>query len=183
MLQSLGMFLPIMRFFHFYDKNIDIYTAQWDIPFPASLCAPLSAQYVCLSATLTKKQSNRYLTSKDTQNHVIKRTPSTEREPFRSGDTTMFPRRVSVCSDERCILIKISQGAVVHVRNLGRHTCSKTICYMNCKVIWRWDLFTVGFLEENKIRNEYQFIWEKFYANPDEVILSWFLSTCLEKLP
>lgn len=179
MLQSLAMFLPIMRFFHFYDKNIDIYTAQWDIPFPASLCTPLSAQYVCLSATLTKKQSNRYLTSKDTQNHVIKRTPSTEREPFRSGDTTMFPRRVSVCSDERCILIKISQGAVVHVRNLGRHTCSKTICYMNCKVIWRWDLFR----EENKIRNEYQFIWEKFYANPDEVILSWFLSTCLEKLP
>lgn len=183
MLQSLAMFLPIMRFFHFYDKNIDIYTAQWDIPFPASLCTPLSAQYVCLSATLTKKQSNRYLTSKDTQNHVIKRTPSTEREPFRSGDTTMFLRRVSVCSDERCILIKISQGAVVHVRNLGRHTCSKTIYYMNCKVIWRWDLFTVGFLEENKIRNEYQFIWEKFYANPDEVILSWFLSTCLEKLP
>lgn len=119
MLQSLGMFLPIMRFFHFYDKNIDIYTAQWDIPFPASLCTPLSAQYVRLSATLTKKQSNRYLTSKDTQNHVIKGTPSTEREPFRSGDTTMFPRRVSVCSDERCILIKISQGAVVHVRNLA----------------------------------------------------------------
>lgn len=119
MLQSLAMFLPIMRFFHFYDKNIDIYTAQWDIPFPASLCTPLSAQYVCLSATLTKKQGNRYLTSKDTQNHVIKRTPSTEREPFRSGDTTMFPRRVSVCSDERCILIKISQGAVVHVRNLA----------------------------------------------------------------
>lgn len=119
MLQSLAMFLPIMRFFHFYDKNIDIYTAQWDIPFPASLCTPLSAQCVCLSATLTKKQSNRYLTSKDTQNHVIKRTPSTEREPFRSGDTTMFPRRVSVCSDERCILIKISQGAVVHVRNLA----------------------------------------------------------------
>lgn len=86
MLQSLAMFLPIMRFFHFYDKNIDIYTAQWDIPFPASLCTPLSAQYVFLSATLTKKLSNRYLTSKDTQNHVIKRTPSTEREPFRSGD-------------------------------------------------------------------------------------------------
>lgn len=109
------MFLPIMRFFHFYDKNIDIYTAQWDIPFPASLCTPLSAQYVCLSATLTKKQRNRYLTSKDTQNHVIKRTPSTEREPFRSGDTTMFPRRVSVCSDERCILIKISL-ADIHVQ-------------------------------------------------------------------
>lgn len=132
MLQSLAMFLPIMRFFHFYDKNIDIYTAQWDIPFPASLCTPLSAQYVCLSATLTKKQSNRYLTSKDTQNHVIKRTEGA----IQIGRyTTMFPRRVSVCSDERCILIKISQGAVVHVRILGRHTCSKTICYMNCQVI------------------------------------------------
>lgn len=50
---------------------------------------------------------------------LSRRTPSKEREPFRSGDITVFPRRVSACSDERCILIKISPEAQVHVLTLA----------------------------------------------------------------
>lgn len=78
-----------------------------------------------------------------------------------------------------CILIKISPGAVVHVRNLGRHTCSKTICYMFCKVLWRY--LYGWFSRRRKSRNKYRFIWKKFYVNPDEVILSFDFINMLRK--